>query len=376
MRASPTRCSARAPIDLAVVNGPGVASGADVGGAEHGAELRAARLVRPRGDVRPPRHRAVGPGLAAADARAADGRPDRRARRPSGSSARRCWGASDLGLSALFAATYPERVTALVLSSVSPEGVTAMTPELREQFLDAIENHWGDGTLLLVYAPSQVGNRGFEEWWGRMQRSAVSPGMARQLMEMIAQTDLHGAAADDPGADAGHPPARTIAYIPVELGREVGAADPRRPLRRVSRARTPTAGSTRRRSTDVEEFLTGRRRRPGGRPRAGHRDVHRHRRLDRARLAARRRPLADAAGRAQRRRPRRARALARHRGQDDRRRVPGHVRRPGARRALRGGDRRRRSTRSACGSGPACTPASASWSATTWPGSPCTSARA
>ena len=32
------------------------------------------------------------------------------------------WGASDLGLSALFAATYPERVTALVLSSVSPQG--------------------------------------------------------------------------------------------------------------------------------------------------------------------------------------------------------------------------------------------------------------
>ena len=29
------------------------------------------------------------------------------------------WGASDLGLSALFAATYPERVNALVLSSVS-----------------------------------------------------------------------------------------------------------------------------------------------------------------------------------------------------------------------------------------------------------------
>ena len=51
-------------------------------------------------------------------------------------------------------------------------------PELRAQFLDAIENHWGDGTLMSLYAPSQVGNRAFEEWWGRMQRSAVSPGMA------------------------------------------------------------------------------------------------------------------------------------------------------------------------------------------------------
>ena len=60
---------------------PGVASGADVGGAEHGAVLRAARLVRPRRDVRPPRDRPVGLGHAAADARAADGRSDRGARR-------------------------------------------------------------------------------------------------------------------------------------------------------------------------------------------------------------------------------------------------------------------------------------------------------
>ena len=57
-------------------------------------------------------------------------------------------------------------------------------------FLDAIENHWGDGTLLQVFAPSQVGNPAFEAWWGRMQRSAASPGMARQLMEMISATDL------------------------------------------------------------------------------------------------------------------------------------------------------------------------------------------
>ena len=65
-----------------------------------------------------------------------------------------------------------------------------MNPELREQFLDAIENHWGDGTLMQVFAPSQIGNQAFEEWWGRMQRSAVSPGMARQLMDMLADTDL------------------------------------------------------------------------------------------------------------------------------------------------------------------------------------------
>ena len=107
-----------------------------------------------------------------------------------------------------------------------------MNPELKSQLLDAIENHWGEGTLLSVYAPSQVGNRAFEEWWGRMQRSAVSPGMARQLMEMIAQTDL----------TAVLPTIRVPTlvthqtddrYIPVEVGREVAVADPRRAVHRV-----------------------------------------------------------------------------------------------------------------------------------------------
>ena len=57
-------------------------------------------------------------------------------------------------------------------------------------FLDAIERNWGDGTLIALYAPSKLGNRVFVEWWARLQRSAVSPGMARKLMEMITRTDL------------------------------------------------------------------------------------------------------------------------------------------------------------------------------------------
>ena len=56
--------------------------------------------------------------------------------------------------------------------------------------LEAIESRWGDGSLVSVFAPGQVNNREFVEWWGRMQRSAVSPGMARKLMEMTARTDL------------------------------------------------------------------------------------------------------------------------------------------------------------------------------------------
>src|ERR1700716_1411960 len=60
------------------------------------------------------------------------------------------------------------------------------TPEVGSTVLDAIARQWGDGTLLPVFVPSQVGNRQFEEWWARYQRGAVSPGMGRRIVEMQA----------------------------------------------------------------------------------------------------------------------------------------------------------------------------------------------
>jgi class 3 adenylate cyclase len=168
------------------------------------------------------------------------------------------FGASDLGLCAMFAATHPERVTSLVLAGVAAVGTRATTPEMRELMLDAMENNWGDGTLLSVWAPSQVGNRQFEEWWAKMQRSAVSPGMARQLLDMIADTDLRAIL----------PTIRVPTlvthqidneYIPVELGREVAELIPG------ARFKTyPGTDTYNWRDTpeleDIEEFLTGRRR--------------------------------------------------------------------------------------------------------------------
>jgi class 3 adenylate cyclase/pimeloyl-ACP methyl ester carboxylesterase len=100
------------------------------------------------------------------------------------------FGASDLGLSAMYAATYPDQVTALVLHGVAAEGHHTLGGPARELMQAAIDGHWGDGTLVELYAPSQVGNHAFVEWWGRMQRSAVSPGMARRLMEMTVDTRL------------------------------------------------------------------------------------------------------------------------------------------------------------------------------------------
>jgi class 3 adenylate cyclase len=167
------------------------------------------------------------------------------------------WGASDLGMCAMFAATYPERVTALVLSGVAPDGSDSLTEGRREEVLDAIENRWGEGTLVSMYAPSQVGNRAFEEWWGRMQRSAVSPGMARQLIEMAKQTDLRAVL---PTIQA--PTLVTHQtddmYIPVQRGREVATLIP--DARFIEYPGQDQYGWIEASGIDdVEEFLTGRR---------------------------------------------------------------------------------------------------------------------
>ncbi len=167
------------------------------------------------------------------------------------------WGASDLGLSAVFAATFPDRVTALILSSVAPQGGATLNPEIHEQMLDAIEHHWGEGTLHEIYAPSQVGNASFAAWWGRIQRSSVSPGMARQLIDMVAQTDLRSVL---PTIQA--PTLVTHQsgdrYIPVEMGREVAALIPE--ARFIEYPGEDTyAWVANPGIDDVEEFLTGRR---------------------------------------------------------------------------------------------------------------------
>jgi class 3 adenylate cyclase len=166
-------------------------------------------------------------------------------------------GGSDLGLSALFAATYPEQVTALVLSGVAADGAHTLVGRSRAEMLDAIENNWGDGTLVSVFAPSQLDNPEFVEWWGRLQRSAVSPGMARKLMDMNAQTNLRAIL----------PTIRVPTLVlhtsgnrvvPVECGREVASLIPGARFIEYE-GEDAYMWCDAPGLSDIEEFLTGRR---------------------------------------------------------------------------------------------------------------------
>lgn len=172
------------------------------------------------------------------------------------------FGASDAGLSALFAATYPDRVTALALCNVAASMGDVITPEIEERVLDAIENRYGQGDFMQIYAPSRVGDRSFEEWWQRFERSAASPGMARKLLELNLHSDVRAV------LPTIRVPTLVLhrtddTLVPVELGRDVAEAIPgARFVELPGEDNYVWASKPEPLLDEVEEFLTGRRRPP------------------------------------------------------------------------------------------------------------------
>jgi class 3 adenylate cyclase len=107
------------------------------------------------------------------------------------------FGVSEGGpMCALFAATYPERASALVMYGTyakriwSPDYPWAPTPEQRQQFFDAIERGWGGVVDLATLAPSVADDPGFQRSWATYLRMGASPGAALALARMNTQIDI------------------------------------------------------------------------------------------------------------------------------------------------------------------------------------------
>jgi class 3 adenylate cyclase len=83
----------------------------------------------------------------------------------------------------LFAATHPDRVSALVLVDAyarrtrAPDYPEGMPNDTADRVIKAILNNWGTGRDMFIGAPSMADNRAFIEWRGRYERLAMSPGM-------------------------------------------------------------------------------------------------------------------------------------------------------------------------------------------------------
>ena len=90
----------------------------------------------------------------------------------------------------LFAATFPERVSALALGTVAAHGQTDLAAV--DQLAAAIESSWGQGLSLPMIAPSMVGDARFLAWWRRLERSAVTPNAAGAFFRSVLQVDVRG----------------------------------------------------------------------------------------------------------------------------------------------------------------------------------------
>jgi pimeloyl-ACP methyl ester carboxylesterase len=106
-------------------------------------------------------------------------------------------GASEGGnMSMLFAATYPERVSALVLCGCFAKRIWshdypwAPRPEERQRWFDMLEQGWGGVTDLETLAPSRSDDAAFADWWATFLRMGASPSAALSLARSNTQIDV------------------------------------------------------------------------------------------------------------------------------------------------------------------------------------------
>jgi DNA-binding winged helix-turn-helix (wHTH) protein/pimeloyl-ACP methyl ester carboxylesterase len=99
-------------------------------------------------------------------------------------------------MSALFAATYPERTAALIMIGTyakrvwAPDYPWAPTTEERAHFFEEIEQHWGGPVGLEERAPSKIDDQQFRDWWATYLRMGASPGAVVALTRMNAEVDV------------------------------------------------------------------------------------------------------------------------------------------------------------------------------------------
>jgi len=114
-----------------------------------------------------------------------------------GSSEAFVMGVSEGGpMSALFAATFPERTKGLIIyggyarRTWAPDYPWASKPEQRERFFRDIEQNWGGVVDLDTIAPSEMNDPSFCEWWATYLRMSASPGAAVTLAKMNTTIDI------------------------------------------------------------------------------------------------------------------------------------------------------------------------------------------
>lgn len=169
-------------------------------------------------------------------------------------------------LSVLFAATYPDRTTALVTTGIfakrvwSPDYPWAPTPEQREREIETVERDWGGTSWLDDLAPSAAHDEAFKRRLATYFRRSASPAAAAALIRMNTQIDVRAVL----------PTIRVPTLIVHRTGdRDANVEEGRWIAQQIPGARfaglpgddhIPWVGDADRTLDEIEEFLTGARR--------------------------------------------------------------------------------------------------------------------
>jgi pimeloyl-ACP methyl ester carboxylesterase len=227
-------------------------------------------------------------------------------------------------LATLFAATYPERVTSLILFSSAPAGSIeedfpwSWDDERLEEWLASVREGWGTRAWTVANArwqsPSLMDDPEELERWIAFSRLSASPSSAEAVLRIDKDTDLRQML----------PAVRIPTLVlhrsgdqaqPIEGGRYIAEKIPgARFVELQGDDAIPWVGDTDSIGMPIELAI-----RPAGHGGPGSRDraLHRHRGLDRTIGGDRRRSLARGARAARPDRPRPAHRAPRPRGQDD-----------------------------------------------------------
>jgi class 3 adenylate cyclase len=98
-------------------------------------------------------------------------------------------------MAAMFAATYPERVSALVLGGLWLKALAGqpetLAPDSRvaQALSDDIEGGWRHGVLVEALAPSYAADKRFRSWWRRWEVYSATPASAAGLLRWAVTFD-------------------------------------------------------------------------------------------------------------------------------------------------------------------------------------------
>lgn len=166
-------------------------------------------------------------------------------------------------MSLLFAATYPERVQALVIfggyaTMHARDDHPGLDPEILAAFRVRMIERWGTPWSLRYWAPTMKDDPAFREWWARYLRMSASPGAADALMALYPEIDVrHVLKTISAPTLVMHPEEDLIA--PIGAGEYIAAHTPGARLVRIPGIdHLPWVGANADRVVEeTQEFLTG-----------------------------------------------------------------------------------------------------------------------